>query len=205
MPLSISHNITNSQAANSHTATIAKTNSYSIFPRMNDTIRKKKDNVAAKHRSAIKRVMAERGLSVDPWCKKAGVTEGALRNFLNGGTMSMNANNLELLAGAIGVSLSELLGDSELKSKQSKEIDGSEAGLIKAIAVIFAIMTARGMTNDYELGEILNQQVLKLRASNQSDAVQVMESLLASLGLKPRESEIQAIRKSLKPGEGKSG
>lgn len=70
-----------------------------------------RDQIAQRHRQAIRKVMAERGLQVSPWCKRAGITEGALRNFLNGDSESMGANSLDLLAGAAGVTLGSLLGE----------------------------------------------------------------------------------------------
>lgn len=70
-----------------------------------------RQKIALRHRASIRSFMAREGLRVSPWCTKAGITEGALRNFLNGESDAMGANNLELLATAAGATVGELLGE----------------------------------------------------------------------------------------------
>lgn len=109
MDIIISHNNANSQAGNPHYLTDAiKANSSSLSVMKKTEIR---DKISQRHRAAIRAAMKKHGLKVSPWCKDAGITEGALRNFLNGDNESMGVNNLELLASAINISIGELLGE----------------------------------------------------------------------------------------------
>lgn len=75
-----------------------------------------KKTISQKHRVAIKRFMTEHDLNVGEWSKRAGLTEGALRNFLNGINDSMGANNLQLLADAEGVTVGKILGEDNSSS-----------------------------------------------------------------------------------------
>ncbi len=72
-----------------------------------------KQEIADRQRAAIAAFMKIKKIeSVNEWCNEAGITEGALRNFLKGDNDSMNSNSLELLARAQGVSIGELLGET---------------------------------------------------------------------------------------------
>lgn len=66
---------------------------------------------AERRRMALRQFMKAHGLRVFPWAKKAGISEGALRNFLNGKSNSLSTRTLDALATAIGVSVSTLLGE----------------------------------------------------------------------------------------------
>lgn len=67
---------------------------------------------AERRRMALRQFMKIHGLKVFPWARKAGISEGALRNFLNGKSNSLSTRTLDALAGAVGVSVSTLLGES---------------------------------------------------------------------------------------------
>lgn len=71
-----------------------------------------KEKIADRQRAAIKRIMAEYGLSVNGWTKKAKISEGALRHFLSGTNNSLGGDKIEMLANAIGKTASELLSNS---------------------------------------------------------------------------------------------
>jgi len=124
-----------------------------------------KEEIAEIHRRAIRNVMAEHDLKVAPWCLKAGITEGALRNFLSGAVDSMGANTLELLARAAGISLGELLGeevhykadnnlmmhcvDSILKAAKTKKIK-----LTRAQEMTYSVMLYNHVIEYRRQGEI---------------------------------------------------
>lgn len=55
--------------------------------------------------------MSERGLKPFPWAKRARVSEGSLRNFLNGLSQSLNFATVKKLADAENVSISALIGE----------------------------------------------------------------------------------------------
>lgn len=67
---------------------------------------------AERRRMALRQFMKIHGLKVFPWARKAGVSEGALRNFLNGKSSSLSTRTLDALARAAGVSVSTLLGET---------------------------------------------------------------------------------------------
>lgn len=104
----ISYNNATSQAGKTHNHTIALNYEVDSIRPMK-TIKSKKEWVSDRQRTAIRGFMAAHDLKVQPWCKKAGITEGALRNFLNGDNNAMGADNLELLAMAVGVTLADIL------------------------------------------------------------------------------------------------
>lgn len=56
--------------------------------------------------------MKRRKLKASPWAKRAGVSEGAIRNFLNGDSDSLSLPVYEKLASAEGVPVAELTGQS---------------------------------------------------------------------------------------------
>lgn len=56
--------------------------------------------------------MQQRGLKTLPWATRAGVSEGAVRNFLKGKSDSLSQRTLERLAFSEGVSVAELTGES---------------------------------------------------------------------------------------------
>lgn len=71
-----------------------------------------KKQIANNQRKAIKIFMAARDLSVNGWCKDAGLSEGTLRNFLKGVSGEIGTANLELLANAAGVMVGDILNAS---------------------------------------------------------------------------------------------
>jgi len=62
-------------------------------------------------REALRRFMDERGLKVYPWAKKAGISEGSIRNFLTGASSSLSADTLKKLARVAGVPVWALTGE----------------------------------------------------------------------------------------------
>ncbi len=129
MHTNISHNNAVQSIGNSHYHAIALKSA----PRYREGMSKSsaRDQIAKRHRQSIRRVMAERGLQVAPWCRLAGMGESTLRNFLNGDSDSMGANTLEILAHAAGVSVGYLLGE-EIHYKVDNEL------MNKSIAVILS-------------------------------------------------------------------
>ncbi|CAK0756581.1 hypothetical protein CCP2SC5_2230003 [Azospirillaceae bacterium] len=63
--------------------------------------------------AAINRFMERRGLKPSPWAEKAGVANGALRNFRKGISKSLSQETLEKLATAAGTTVAVLLGEQE--------------------------------------------------------------------------------------------
>ena len=90
--------------------------------------------IAERQRNAIRAVMERYNLRVDPWCKKANISEGTLRNFLNGDSDSIGAGNLELLANAAKISVGELLGE-EVHYKADDALMAEAAEAIQAAAI----------------------------------------------------------------------
>jgi len=59
-------------------------------------------------RERLQRLMAEHGLSQRGWAKKAGVSDSALRAFINGDTKSLNVRTMQALADALELPLNHL-------------------------------------------------------------------------------------------------
>lgn len=55
---------------------------------------------AEARRQALRKFIAMRGLKVAPWAKKAGISEGTVRNFLTGATHSLTDQTIQKLAAA---------------------------------------------------------------------------------------------------------
>jgi len=62
-------------------------------------------------RRVLRDYMDRNNLSVNGWCTAAGISEGALRNFLNGDSESLSDRSYELLAAARGEPVSVLRGE----------------------------------------------------------------------------------------------
>lgn len=67
---------------------------------------------ADKRRAALRRVMKERGLTLNGWAVAAGLSEGGLRDFFNGKSNSLTDKTYVKLAAAIDVSPDVLRGDA---------------------------------------------------------------------------------------------
>ena len=65
--------------------------------------------IADRQRRSIQAVMQKKRLSVLPWAESAGMSEGAVRNFLSGLSGSITTVNAQKLADRAGVPISELL------------------------------------------------------------------------------------------------
>lgn len=76
-------------------------------------------------RELLRSFMRKRGLKVDPWAKKAGVTKNSLYNFLNGHSEALSLVTYSKLARAVGVPYWELSGDKpEITSPVSITVCG---------------------------------------------------------------------------------
>jgi transcriptional regulator with XRE-family HTH domain len=60
-------------------------------------------------RHAVARVKDHRGLSLDQWTTKAGVSRSTIRQYLNGQSRSLNCETYDRLALAAGLTITELL------------------------------------------------------------------------------------------------
>jgi lambda repressor-like predicted transcriptional regulator len=90
-----------------HTVAGNKTRPYKLGMSKTD----ERKQIAEKHRAAINAFMERRGLTPITWCRRAGLGDGTLRNFLYGHSDTVNVSNLELLARAVGSTISEVLGE----------------------------------------------------------------------------------------------
>lgn len=63
-------------------------------------------------RRVLREYMARHELTMNGWCKAAGVSEGALRNFLNGDSESLSDRTYELLAAVREEQVSVLRGEA---------------------------------------------------------------------------------------------
>ena len=67
---------------------------------------------AEERRAAIRQVKEQIGLTLEEWCKRAGLKNStAVGNFLRGESQSLSLSTLEPLARVAGVSVSELIGE----------------------------------------------------------------------------------------------
>lgn len=70
--------------------------------------------IANKQRRSMQAVIDAKDLTVTPWAESAGLTEGAVRNFLSGKNTSMTTVNAQKLASQAGVTIQRLLsGDDQ--------------------------------------------------------------------------------------------
>lgn len=76
---------------------------------MATTTKEKKYDNADNERKAIRNFMNKRQLSVNGWCKRAGMPESTLRSFLNGQSNSMTLQSLMALATIENVALQDML------------------------------------------------------------------------------------------------
>ncbi len=60
-------------------------------------------------RENLRKFMKLNNLNANSWTKKAGISEGTIRNYLSGRSASISTLSLELLAQAIGVNSCRLL------------------------------------------------------------------------------------------------
>lgn len=66
---------------------------------------------AERRRAALRSVKERLGLSINGWSTRAGLREGTLRNFMSGKSEGMNIDSYEKLAAAVGLPVSQLLGE----------------------------------------------------------------------------------------------
>lgn len=69
---------------------------------------------ADRRRAALRRFMDVKGLKMSPWATAAKISEGAIRNFLAGGSDSMSIRVYEALARAAGARVADLTGENSL-------------------------------------------------------------------------------------------
>lgn len=87
---------------------------------------------AEKRRAAFRRFMEERRLKVRPWCKRAGVKENNVYNFLRGDSDSLSLDTLGPLARVEGVTIDELEGTYPFGSTRPIPVVGAvQAGVFK--------------------------------------------------------------------------
>lgn len=79
------------------------------------------DRTAERHRKAFRHWLNVLDLTVEGWCEKAGLTESALRHFLNGTSDSMKVNTVQALADAVGMTVGQLLRE-EYYSPVNEEV-----------------------------------------------------------------------------------
>lgn len=76
--------------------------------------RMKKRGLTDRRRQALRAFMEARGLSAAGWAKKAGIPASTLQSFLQGRSQSLRGENEQLLAAAIGVSVSQMYDGEEI-------------------------------------------------------------------------------------------
>lgn len=94
--------------------------------------RARKPYCADNERRAIRDFMSQRNLSVNGWCKRAGMPESTLRSFLNGQSNSMTLQSLLALANVEKVSVQNMLDlpDPAIDLKAEPLSDGEAVMLI---------------------------------------------------------------------------
>ena len=134
-----------------------------------------KEQIAERQRAAILAFMKSKGIeSVTPWCKKAGITEGALRNFLNGDNDSMNSSNLELLAIAADSTIGEMLGSGVAKSEGA--LHEQMNGMLSLLKTLFMMSLSK-----YKFG--------------QDDVVDVLKNLEGAYRLQDKDQAADVVKK----------
>jgi phage repressor protein C with HTH and peptisase S24 domain len=73
-------------------------------------------------REALRRFMRDRGLKAKPWAKDAGVSDGVIRNFLNGLSDSIATPTLEKLAIASDATVAEIIGEKMPVPRVGKDV-----------------------------------------------------------------------------------
>jgi hypothetical protein len=82
------------------------------------------EDIAEKQRQQLRDFMQRHNLKSYPWAKKAGISEGTIRNFLSGKSSSLTSSVIAKLAEAAGVSSVAIFADENVEIKQV-EIIGS--------------------------------------------------------------------------------
>ncbi len=159
--------------------------------------------IADRQRRSIQAVLQKKSLSVLSWAGSAGISEGAVRNFLSGVSASITTVNAQKLAESAGVPISELLCGvnenikplagyitngatifreaSEPTQKEQSMLQGAE---YSATAEIFRICTSKSSVDDGALvvfdGKItegfdryLGKQVL-VKVSGEEEVVKLL-------------------------------
>lgn len=81
-------------------------------------------DTSERRRAALRKFMAARGLKAFSWADKSGVRESTIRGFLAGRARSLNQSTLDRLAKSVGVSVPELLGESERSERTTVPVVG---------------------------------------------------------------------------------
>jgi transcriptional regulator with XRE-family HTH domain len=157
----------------------------------------KKAALAERHRKALRFWQAELCLKTASWCKRAGISEGTLRNFLSGVSATIEIDTLEALAEAIGKSIGELLDMKPDDAQARPEV--TESGLIGAIQGIIHVLIARKLAREADFESVFSFQMRDYGSRNQQGAAEVMRQLLEFVQTSPSESAAPATRISRPP------
>lgn len=145
--------------------------------------------VIASQKEEIRNICDEQGITTTALSRKAGVVPSTINRFMK---LDPPPNALSSVTMAKIRSAYSHYGQTAL--------NGRDIGLLSAFQVVFAILTKTIIKED-DLRGILTHQSGVLKRRNLPDAIEVVEQLLHFLDSKPRESEIQAIRKLLPPAQ----
>lgn len=85
-------------------------------------------------RKALKDFMTLQGIKIAPWCRKAGLSNGTVRNFLDGRTRTMKQETLLRLASAAHVTIEEMLGETKNSPSELGEMYEQLSDENKALA-----------------------------------------------------------------------
>lgn len=106
------------------------------MPRVN---RQKYTSTSDRRRLELERFIAARGLKVAPWARKAGVSEGTIRNFLMKRSATLTQATVDALAMAIGVAASVIFPSHDAKQ------NGARAAKLTFLAKSHATPGARNL------------------------------------------------------------
>jgi transcriptional regulator with XRE-family HTH domain len=99
-----------------------------------------------KARQALRQFMLNRKLKIDPWAKRAGVSSGTIRNFLDGRSSSLTHKTLEKLAGAESVPIAVLIDPEYQESaNEAAKLTEDEALLFDCIVAFEEVVEELGM------------------------------------------------------------
>lgn len=143
--------------------------------------------VIASQKEEIRRICDEHGIKTTALARTADVAPSTINRFIN---TPQPANALS------SITMAKIR--SAFHSHQKDNITDIERGLIGAFQVILAVLTQK-IVKEKDLEELLNYQKRIFQSRNLPGAIEVTQELIGFLNSKPRESEIQAIRKLLPP------
>lgn len=143
----------------------------------------------------IKARMKELGLNQRSLALRAGCKPDIVRNRLSGKSRNWRQDTHKAIM--------KVLWPDDHKNNDPSSLNEIEKGLLASFQIVFAVLTWRGLVTENDLSNLISQQIKNLAVENLPGAIEVMERLKYSLGLKISEPVIPNLRKILPSLHGK--